>query len=55
MKPYACLILNLRTEHSKVAPDKTACDFRRLIDRAILDGESYYLIYLPSLGHAPAS
>jgi FAD/FMN-containing dehydrogenase len=42
---YACLIFNLHTEHSKNALEKTAGDFRRLIDRAIQYGGSYFLTY----------
>ena len=42
---YACLIFNLHTEHGPEALDKTAGDFRRLIDRAIQYGGSYYLTY----------
>lgn len=44
-EPYACLIFNIHTEHSPEALDKTAGDFRRLIDRAIQYGGSYYLTY----------
>ncbi|HWP59615.1 MAG TPA: FAD-binding oxidoreductase [Candidatus Acidoferrales bacterium] len=44
-EPYACLIFNLHTEHSQAALEKTAGDFRLLIDRAIEHGGSYYLTY----------
>lgn len=42
---YACIIFNLHTAHTKAALVKTARDFRRLIDRAIQHGGSYYLTY----------
>ena len=44
-EPYACIIFNLHTAHNQQALDKTAGDFRRLIDRAIQHGGSYYLTY----------
>ena len=44
-EPYACIIFNLHTAHSPEALEKTAADFRRLIDRAIEHGGSYYLTY----------
>ncbi|MGH7846959.1 MAG: FAD-binding protein [Candidatus Binatia bacterium] len=44
-EPYACIIFNLHTAHSREALAKTASDFRRLIDRAIQYGGSYYLTY----------
>ena len=44
-EPYACIIFNLHTAHDPQALDKTAGDFRRLIDRAIQHGGSYYLTY----------
>jgi FAD/FMN-containing dehydrogenase len=44
-EPYGCVIFNLHTAHNKQALDKTAADFRRLIDRAIQHGGSYYLTY----------
>ena len=42
---YACIIFNLHTAHTHAALEKTARDFRRLIDRAIEHGGSYYLTY----------
>ena len=42
---YACIIFNLHTSHARAALEKTAGDFRRLIDRAIEHGGSYYLTY----------
>jgi FAD/FMN-containing dehydrogenase len=42
---YACIIFNLHTAHDAKALDKTAADFRILIDRALERGGSYYLTY----------
>jgi len=42
---YACIIFNLHTAHDPDSLEKTAGDFRRLIDRAIPYGGSYYLTY----------
>jgi FAD/FMN-containing dehydrogenase len=42
---FACIIFNLHTEHTHYALEKTAGDFRRLIDRALTYGGSYYLTY----------
>ena len=42
---YACVIFNLHTAHTPDAIEKTAADFRRIIDRAIQYGGSYYLTY----------
>jgi FAD/FMN-containing dehydrogenase len=44
-QPYACIIFNLHTGHSPQDLEKTAADFRRLIDRALTYGGSYYLTY----------
>lgn len=44
-KPYACIIFNLHTAHDAASLAKTQQDFRRLIDRAIDVGGSYYLTY----------
>ena len=44
-EPYAAVIFNLHVEHSAAGLDKAAADFRRLIDRAIERGGSYYLTY----------
>lgn len=43
--PYACIIFNLHTAHTRAALEKTAAHFRALIDRAIQHGGSYYLTY----------
>ncbi len=42
---YACIIFNLHTEHTPEGIAHTAAAFRRLIDRAIERGGSYYLAY----------
>ncbi len=42
---YACVIFNLHTVHTAKGLEKAANDFRRLIDRAIAYGGSYYLTY----------
>ena len=42
---YACVIFNLHTVHDAAGLTKAAVDFRRLIDRAIQHGGSYYLTY----------
>jgi FAD/FMN-containing dehydrogenase len=42
---YASIIFNLHTAHDPASIEKTAGDFRLLIDRAIRYGGSYYLTY----------
>ena len=42
---YACVIFNLHTQHTPGALYKTQTDFRRLIERGIRYGGSYYLTY----------
>jgi FAD/FMN-containing dehydrogenase len=44
-EPYACIIFNLHVVHTPAGLEKAARDFRRLIDRAIQHGGSYYLTY----------
>jgi FAD/FMN-containing dehydrogenase len=44
-EPYACVIFNLHVAHSPQGLEKAAEDFRRLIDRGIEHGGSYYLTY----------
>lgn len=44
-EPYACVIFNLHVVHSPEGLAKAARDFRRLIDRAVEHGGSYYLTY----------
>jgi FAD/FMN-containing dehydrogenase len=43
--PWACIIFNLHVVHTEDGLSKAAADFRRLIDRAIELGGSYYLTY----------
>jgi FAD/FMN-containing dehydrogenase len=42
---YTSVIFNLHTAHDPASVEKTAGDFRRLIDRAIQHGGSYFLTY----------
>jgi FAD/FMN-containing dehydrogenase len=42
---WACVVLNLHTEHTPAALARTADAFRRLIDHARRYGGSYYLTY----------
>ncbi len=44
-EPYACVIFNLHTEHTREGLQHSAQAFRRLIDMAIRRGGSYYLTY----------
>jgi FAD/FMN-containing dehydrogenase len=41
----ACIVFNLHVNHDRAGVDKAKSDFRRLIDRAISYGGSYYLTY----------
>ena len=42
---YACVVFNLHVAHSSAGIEKAKEDFRRLIERAIQHGGSYYLTY----------
>jgi FAD/FMN-containing dehydrogenase len=42
---YACVIFNLHVDHEPVGLARCGEDFRRLIDRAIEQGGSYFLTY----------
>ena len=42
---YACVVFNLHVAHMRAGIEKAKEDFRRLIDRAIEHGGSYYLTY----------
>ena len=42
---WACVVFNLHVEHTAEGIAKAAADFRRLIDRALEYGGSYYLTY----------
>jgi FAD/FMN-containing dehydrogenase len=44
-QPWACIVVNLHVNHTEEGIDKAAVDFRRLIDRAIEFGGSYFLTY----------
>lgn len=44
-QPYACVIFNLNVRHNEAGRFKARSDFRRLIDRALAHGGSYYLTY----------
>lgn len=42
---FACIVFNLHVNHDRRGVEKAKRDFRRLIDRAIAYGGSYYLTY----------
>jgi FAD/FMN-containing dehydrogenase len=42
---YACIVMNLHVEHTRASLRKAGVDFRRIIDRAIAHGGSYFLTY----------
>lgn len=42
---WACIIFNLHVNHTEAGKEKAAIDFRRLIDRGIKYGGSYFLTY----------
>ena len=44
-EPWACIIFNLHTVHTPTGIERSAEAFRRLIDRAVERGGSYYLTY----------
>jgi FAD/FMN-containing dehydrogenase len=44
-EPWACTVMNLHVDHTEAGIRKAAGDFRRLIDRAIECGGSYFLTY----------
>jgi len=44
-EPYACIIFNLHTVHSRQGLERSSRAFRRLIDPGIAHGGSYYLTY----------
>ena len=44
-EPYACVIFNLHTDHTAAAIERTADDFRHLIDLGIERGGSFFLTY----------
>jgi FAD/FMN-containing dehydrogenase len=44
-EPWVCTVMNLHVDHGEDGVGKAADDFRRLIDRAIAHGGSYFLTY----------
>lgn len=44
-QPFACIIFNLNVQHGPTGEAVASADFRRLIDRALELGGSYYLTY----------
>lgn len=44
-QPWACTVMNLHVDHTEDGVRKAEGDFRRLIDRAIAHGGSYFLTY----------
>jgi FAD/FMN-containing dehydrogenase len=42
---YACVVFNLHVDHSPAGLEKARTEFRRLIDRALEQGGSYFLTY----------
>lgn len=44
-EPWVCTVMNLHVEHTENGVRKAASDFRRLIDRALAYGGSYFLTY----------
>jgi FAD/FMN-containing dehydrogenase len=44
-EPWVCTVMNLHVEHTEDGVRKAANDFRRLIDRALAYGGSYFLTY----------
>jgi FAD/FMN-containing dehydrogenase len=44
-EPFACVVMNLHVPHSPQGISKAGDDFRRIIDRAIDRGGSYFLTY----------
>jgi len=44
-QPWACVVFNLHVDHTTAGIDRAGDAFRRLIDRALAYGGSYYLTY----------
>jgi hypothetical protein len=44
-QPWACTVMNLHIDHTPERIAKAAADLRRLIDRAVALGGSYFLTY----------
>jgi FAD/FMN-containing dehydrogenase len=44
-EPWVCIVMNLHVDHDESGLRKAIDEFRRLVDRAIEFGGSYYLTY----------
>jgi FAD/FMN-containing dehydrogenase len=44
-RPYACVVFNLHVQHDDAGIARARADFRRLIDRALERGGSFFLTY----------
>ncbi|MFN2397650.1 MAG: hypothetical protein ABR543_03240, partial [Gemmatimonadaceae bacterium] len=44
-EPSACIVCNLHVQHTEAGVGKAIEDFRRIIDRAIEHGGSFFLTY----------
>jgi hypothetical protein len=44
-QPWACVVFNLHVDHTPAGIESAVEAFRRLIDRALVRGGSYYLTY----------
>jgi hypothetical protein len=44
-EPWACIVFNLHVDHTPEGLARAADAFRRLIDRALAHGGSFYLTY----------
>ena len=44
-QPWACIVFNLHVDHTPQRIERAGDAFRRLIDRALAYGGSYYLTY----------
>jgi hypothetical protein len=44
-EPWACIVFNLHVDHTPEGIERAADAFRRLIDRALAHGGSFYLTY----------
>jgi FAD/FMN-containing dehydrogenase len=44
-EPWACMVVNLHVQHTEKGVAAAAAGFRRLIDRAVEHGGSYFLTY----------
>ena len=51
-RPYACVVFNLHVPHSPAGLEAAQADFRRLIDRGLERGGSFFLTYHRWAGRA---